>query len=131
MKIMGFCPMGCGETLEMRLTLSPTPGSRDDLSTSSSNNVPPATLVCVSADCPRPSAAGELLADAETEHIIIFDSRGFTVQHPLRERLDGELFGCSVHQQIRDNPESQGRLGRYRVKRMTKSSDKVVLEYLG
>lgn len=31
---------------------------------------------------------------AEERHIVYFRDEGWTVQHPLRERLDGNLFDC-------------------------------------
>jgi hypothetical protein len=87
--------MGCGEFLELQLDGS---------------------VACVGAKCPRPSAAQEILAGGETEHIVTFDEFGFTIRHPLQERLDDALMGCGLHRRlassIEDPPEP---LGLYRI----------------
>ncbi|MCU1679246.1 MAG: hypothetical protein JWM93_4004 [Frankiales bacterium] len=77
--IHGYCPMGCGTTLSA--------GASGRIS-------------CVDIDCPRPYAVDELLSAPETEHVVEFGESTFTVQHPLRERLDGSLFACPVHSAI-------------------------------
>lgn len=74
--IKGYCPMGCGETLML--------GSDQYVG-------------CSHADCPRPDAAGLILADQETEHLVQFSEETFTVIHPLRERLDDALLDCQLH----------------------------------
>lgn len=92
-KVKGCCPMGCGDTLFLG-----TGGY----------------VTCSLIGCPDPSAASEILEDPETEHIVVFDEKGFTVQHPLRERLAGELFDCPLHEYCRrfDGPPVVA--GRYR-----------------
>ncbi|WP_416976692.1 DUF6085 family protein [Streptomyces sp. T028] len=75
--IAGYCPMGCGETLQRTQA---------------------ATIACGSPHCPRPDAVAALLADQETEHVVQFDPDGFTIRHPLRERLDDDLMRCELHQ---------------------------------
>lgn len=32
----------------------------------------------------------------EEEHMIRFTDRGWTIAHPIRERLEGTLFDCQV-----------------------------------
>lgn len=32
----------------------------------------------------------------EDRHMINFDAHGWTIQHPLKERLDGDLFNCAI-----------------------------------
>jgi hypothetical protein len=51
----------------------------------------------------------QILADPETEHLVELGERTFSLQHPLRERLDGLLFACEVHDVIRslDGPPSE------------------------
>lgn len=94
--VLGFCPMGCGRTV----------------------GVVDGRLKCLGGDelCPRPHAAAELLAEEETEHIIAFDAEGWTIQHPLRERLDDGLFSCELtaflRVAMRTGPPNP--LGRYR-----------------
>lgn len=47
----------------------------------------------------------ELLA--EEDHIICFRDSGWTIQHPLKERLDGSLFDCEAFWDY-DDPGSRG-----------------------
>jgi hypothetical protein len=76
MKIAGHCPMGCGEGLIL-----------SELG----------EIFCAGLLCPRPAAAAEILADAESGHVVTFTAEGFTIRHPLRERLDDALMDCEVH----------------------------------
>lgn len=93
-KVAGHCPMGCGETLVL-------------------NNH--GWIVCSSHGCPNPGAVHILLADDEVEHIVMFlDDGGFQLQHPLRERLDGALFACTLHQHLCQGDEPDDPEGRYR-----------------
>jgi len=92
-QVAGRCPMGCGEYLVLGA------GGR---------------IVCSWPHCLRSAAVDELLEDKETEHLVVFHERNFTVRHPLRERLDDQLLTCDVHAQceifdLADNP-----LGSYR-----------------
>lgn len=80
MDVVGFCPMGCGQTLFLG----------DD-----------GYVTCSYLECPNPTAVCEVLADGDTRHLIKVEETTFSVQHPLRERLDGKLFDCTVHQQIK------------------------------
>lgn len=72
-------------------------------------------VTCSRLECPRPTAVDELLANRETDHVVVLQPKTFTVRHPLRERLDDELLTCDVHQRIRglDGPPRQP--GTYRV----------------
>jgi hypothetical protein len=74
--VAGFCPV-CG---------------RESLMLGAAGHV-----TCGHLECPRPDAASELLADRETEHIVVFDRTGYTIRHPLRERLDDALMACALH----------------------------------
>lgn len=94
--VAGHCPMGCGRTLFV------AKGGH---------------ITCSWHDCPHPGAVDDLLADPETEHVVTFDDKGFAIQHPLRERLDGELFDCRLHQDLRDLAGPPVRPGRYRARR--------------
>ena len=53
-------------------------------------------IICTRLECPRPTAADEILADAETEHVVQLGEATFTVRHPLRERLDDALLTCDL-----------------------------------
>jgi hypothetical protein len=80
-RVAGFCPMGCGATLFV--------GEGG-------------YITCSWVECPRPDAVAEILEDRrETEHLVELQAATFTLQHPLRERLDGALFACGIHDTIR------------------------------
>lgn len=88
--VRGYCPMGCGETL-----------NRIDQQ-----------VICTADECPRPTAAKEILSDTETEHVVEFTMTGFTIRHPLRERLDDGLLRCELHRYLAaldGPPQVQGR----------------------
>lgn len=91
--VAGHCPMGCGETLILGT------GGR---------------VTCSLLRCPRPSAVDELLADAETEHVVMLEPNTFSIQHPLRERLDGSLFDCGLHAYLTSLGGPPRQPGRYR-----------------
>lgn len=95
--IVGHCP-ACGQaTLEM--------------------DYASARLNCYGDGCSRRSAAHEILADRETEHRVTFEAgHGFTIRHPLRERLDDALMSCQLHAWLTTHlPEEADRPGLYRV----------------
>lgn len=91
--VTGYCPLGCGETLFL--------GDGGH-------------VTCGRLDCPRPDAVSDLLHDAETEHIVSFGTDGFTVRHPLRERLDDALMRCALHEHIATMDGPPVAPGRYR-----------------
>jgi hypothetical protein len=93
--IKGYCPMGCGPTLKRR--------PYDD------------KVICQQVRCPRPAAVAELLSDRETEHIAQFTGDGFTVRHPLRERLDDHLLRCLLHEFLFSLSRQPVPDGRYRM----------------
>lgn len=74
--VKGYCPMGCGQKLAL---------TEDG------------EVWCFAAACPEPFAVTDLLADNETDHIGTFDGDGWTLRHPLRERLAMKLEDCSLH----------------------------------
>ncbi len=77
--VSGYFPAGCGATLFRAAD---------------------GRVSCSGPDCPRPAAVADLLADQETEHIVVFGETEFTVRHPLRERLDDALMDCDLHKDI-------------------------------
>jgi hypothetical protein len=93
-KVRGFCPMGCGRTLFL--------GSSG-------------YVTCSLVGCPRPDAVVDLLAEDEPEHVVTFTEDGFTIRHPLRERLDGQLEDCDLHRWCLNLPGPPVALGQYRV----------------
>jgi Family of unknown function (DUF6085) len=87
--------MGCGETLFL--------GAGD-------------YITCAELTCPRPDAVADILDDGEPQHIVqIVDETGFTVRHPLRERLDDDLMRCDLHAWIAAQAVPPALPGRYRV----------------
>lgn len=95
MAVAGYCPFGCGATLFLAA------GGH---------------VTCSGADCPRSGAVTDLLADTETEHIVLFGETGFTVRHPLRERLDDALMDCDLHSDIAAMDGPPVRPGTYRAR---------------
>lgn len=75
-QVCGFCPMGCGTTLFVGV------GGH---------------ITCSYVGCPEPSATDLILDDRITEHVVTFDDDGFTIRHPLRERINDELMRCTLH----------------------------------
>ncbi|MGC9540200.1 DUF6085 family protein [Streptomyces sp. UG1] len=71
-------------------------------------------LTCSRLECPQPDAAHRILADRETDHIVQFDDEGFTIRHPLRERLDDALMRCDLHLYCASLPGPPQPPGRYR-----------------
>lgn len=103
--LQGFCPMGCGQTLE---------------------RVAGGTVKCVAENCPRPDVVHLLLQDAESEHIVTVEVEAtqdgprttFTLRHPLKERVDGQLERCRTHlylQRMGETGELANRTGRWRL----------------
>lgn len=96
--LKGYCPMGCGQTLFV--------GAGGH-------------ITCSRIDCPNPTAVDQILGDPETEHVADFGDHGFSILHPLRERLDddqGGLFGCALHQAIEALSGPPVKPGRYRAR---------------
>jgi len=93
-RVHGYCP-ACGH---------------DDLWLSENG-----LIVCNDLGCPNPTAAVEILDDAETEHIVWIRVYTFTVRHPLRERIGDSLLACPLDEHIRASDGPPYSLGRYRV----------------
>ncbi|MET7477976.1 DUF6085 family protein [Streptomyces sp. NPDC005648] len=98
MRVPGYCPMGCGQTLERRGT--------------------DGVIQCQATRCPRVYAVQDLLTDRETEHIVQFDTTGFTVRHPLRERIGDALMQCTLHRHCASLSGPPADPGRYRAVRV-------------
>jgi hypothetical protein len=76
--------MGCGQTL---LLTDEDSAQSDGLAV---------TVCCGNPECPRPHAVAEIIADAETEHLVTFTESDWTIKHPLRERLNDALLKCEL-----------------------------------
>ncbi len=97
-EIRGYCP-ACGHG---SLVVNPSPYVA-------------VGVYCCWPDCPRPTAAHEILQDAQTDHVVTFTEDGFTLRHPVRERLDDELLRCSAHRYLVDLGTSGAVPGTYRM----------------
>lgn len=78
-------------------------------------------VVCTTPGCPRPSAVNALLAIATPEHEVELRANGFSIKHPMIERIDDALFNCPLHAyltEIVDGRQENGdlELGRYWVR---------------
>lgn len=93
-RVVGYCPMGCGETLFL--------GAGGH-------------ITCSFLECPNPSAVDEILGDGESEHIVVLGATDFSAQHPLRERIDGDLFSCELGEYLSALDGPPRKPGRYRV----------------
>jgi hypothetical protein len=92
--VIGFCP-ACGQE-----TLFLGTGAR---------------IACSRLTCPRPTAADEILGTRELDHIVVTTMTDYCMQHPLIERLDGELFDCALSQHLESLDGAPVAPGRYRV----------------
>lgn len=90
--VNGVCPMGCGSTLTFI----------------------DGYVRCVKRECPRPTAATELL-NLSADHVVVFDEFGFTVEHPARERILGTMHNCEAHAALRKLEEQPVPDGRYKM----------------
>jgi hypothetical protein len=60
-------------------------------------------------------AVEKLLSQPESHlDIVQIDGDGFSILHPLRERLDGGLFDCPVNKALAAMAEPPALPGRYR-----------------
>jgi hypothetical protein len=71
-------------------------------------------IMCLAKDCPDPGAVTQIISDPETCDVVQIDGDGFSILHPLRERLDGGLFDCPVNKALAAMAEPPALPGRYR-----------------
>ena len=96
--IEGFCPMGCGPTLRAEESRAVN------------------KIVCWYENCPDPLAAQRILHDPHADHLVNFTGSGFTIRHPLRERIDDALMNCELHLFLMTLPgPPEGRPGSFQV----------------
>lgn len=92
--VAGYCPMGCGKTLFL---------------------ADGGYITCSYVHCRQPDAVVDILADPQTEHVVTFYGDGFTVKHPLRERLNDAILSCKLHTFCATLPGPPPQVGIYRV----------------
>ena len=96
--VAGYCPMGCGETLFVAAA---------------------GLITCSNQQCENPTAASDLLADWEVEHVVVLADGGqHTIRHPLAERLGDADLTCDLAAHIGRLPAAVLRPGRYRIRRL-------------
>jgi hypothetical protein len=86
--------MGCGETLEV---------------------VSAGRIMCQEPTCPRPYAVRDLLKDNRVGHVAEFAADGFTLHHPMHERVSDQFQNCSVIRELRSHTTPPVGPGRYQV----------------
>jgi Family of unknown function (DUF6085) len=89
-----YCPMGCGNTLHVMAS---------------------GMIRCLLKKCPDPMAAEKILSQPEPHlDVVQIDADGFSILHPLRERVNGALFDCPVNRALLAMGEPPAPPGRYR-----------------
>lgn len=71
-------------------------------------------VTCMKLECPAPDAASSILEDQETEHVVTFTLTGFTIRHPLKERLGDALLTCDLQELLSAQGDAPQVHGRYR-----------------
>lgn len=75
-------------------------------------------VTCPNRPCPNPAAVDDLLDDRETEHIVTITAEdGWTIRHPLIERIGSALESCWLQALMLQMDEPPAGPGRYRVTR--------------
>lgn len=73
-------------------------------------------VTCSRSDCPNPTAISDLLIDhMQPHHTVVLGDNTFSIEHPIRERIDGTLLTCSLHQELSEAGGAPLRPGTYRV----------------
>lgn len=81
-EVKGYCPMGCGSTLFL--------GEGG-------------FVTCSWINCPDPETVSKILEDAaEKDHVVHVTETDWTMQHPIRERAEGDLFKCRMGARVTD-----------------------------
>lgn len=82
-------------------------------------------VTCSWSRCPEPTAAGLILDEPETEHIVTFsDLGGFSIRHPLRDRVElDDLGDCNLHLYLASLSGPPVKPGRYRASRPERGGD--------
>lgn len=94
-RVLGFCPMGCGQSL---------------YALSSDGQI-----VCSDPACPDMQAVHKILDTRETEHLVKLTETGFSIVHPLKERVDGALLDCDLVGELSEWENPAFPPGKYRV----------------
>ena len=96
MDVVGYCPMGCGPHLHV---------------------MSGGMIMCLAPGCPNPGAVTHLISQPQSHlDVVQIDEDGFSILHPLRERLDGSLFDCPVNKALLAMPAPPAPPGKYRAR---------------
>jgi Family of unknown function (DUF6085) len=71
-------------------------------------------IMCLAKGCPEPGAVTGILSSPETRDVVQIDEDGFSILHPLRERLGNGLLDCPVNRALLAMPGPPALPGRYR-----------------
>jgi hypothetical protein len=89
-----YCPMGCGNTLHVMAS---------------------GGIQCLLKGCPDPHSVQKILGQPESHlDVVQIDEDGFSILHPLRERIEGNLFDCPVNRDILARGAPPALPGKYR-----------------
>lgn len=88
-------------------------------------------ITCSSLECPNPSAVDTILEDRETHHVVTFTEDGWTVRHPLVERVGDELLDCWATKLLQSLSGPPPMLGRYRLRRTGPDAADIHWELIG
>jgi hypothetical protein len=55
---------------------------------------------CTNPECPRLQAIHEILSTPVIDHLLVTHDRSWTLVHPLIERLDNAMLGCTVGDKV-------------------------------
>lgn len=74
-------------------------------------------VTCSLDRCPNPTAMADLMLDhMSPDHIVHVRETTFSILHPMRERLSGELFACPLHEYMMGLDGPPRAVGRYVVR---------------
>lgn len=69
-------------------------------------------ITCATADCPDAGAVHNLLNDPNlTAHLVSVTVHGWTIRHPLVERVGDALFTCDLGTHLNGQREANADLG--------------------
>lgn len=95
-RVLGYCPMGCGETLFLAAQ---------------------GIVQCVHPDCPDLDAVTRVIFEPEIQHVVTLQEDGWQAKHPLRERIGDELLTCEIGNAVLIMCGQRVEPGKYRVMR--------------
>ncbi len=74
-------------------------------------------IVCKSKYCDDPYALHKIIQDDEIEHVVFIGAKDFSMQHPLKERVNRELLHCEQGEWLFSQSGPPVEPGKYRMRR--------------